>query len=137
LAVAIAPLSVLLPLWMFLFGLELLSGGSFSGLVEFVVASVVIGLPIAYACTVVIGLPTHLFLRYINAPTIVLHSLAGAIGGILVWLLVFGGDARNFYHSVTVVPLVFLCVLPSIVVAATFGAIASGRILSRGDRHSI
>ena len=137
LAVAIAPLSVLLPLWLFFFLAALLSGGRFSGLTEFVFLSAVIGLPTAYICTIVIGVPTHLFLRYINAATIALHSLVGGIGGFLVWLLVFDGDVRDLYQPENVLPVVFLCVLPATVVAATFGAIAMDRTANRGDRNAV
>ncbi len=135
LAVLFAPLSALLSIGLLvvLFG-SVLEHESFELSLNFEMLALV-GLPIAYAAALLIGLPAHLLLRRLGFDSIAAHAAVGAVAGLLIGVYLFGLYELLWRDASLFLIYGGLSVLPAATVAAVFGAIA-GRALRNGGPDS-
>ncbi|MEM6543271.1 MAG: hypothetical protein AAF680_00105 [Pseudomonadota bacterium] len=136
LAVLLAPLAMLLPLWISLVLLVVLSGGSFAYFGEALLAYSFHGLAFSYMAVILVGVPTNLALRACRCATVRAHAVAGGVVGAIITLaMVVADQAPSRNVAEFVVAVVFLWV-PSVVVAVVFGSISMRANSRRGETNA-
>ncbi len=77
---------------------------------------------LAYLSTIIIGVPVHIWLKRSNRSTVANHSIAGALLGFAVAMVLVSPNTTVDYTGLSL--LVFLT---SVVVATTFGLISNAK----------
>ena len=88
-------------------------------------------LAIAYPATLIIGLPTHFFLRLIKRNTVSSHLIAGSIFGVTIAFIIAvagKGEEMGALQTIYLCILFFMC---TVAVSTTFGVIANHNVTGK------